>query len=198
MPYLLLATAWLFFGFVHSLTAANGFKRWAIKKMGSFSTYYRLVYNGLSVLTLLPAVLIYVAAPTNYVSQWQGSVLIGLLLIGAGVVLAGTALSGYDLREFVGVPGNESPKNQPNQFRQGGLLRYVRHPLYVGIIVALGGLFVYAPTWATALFCVLAISYIRTGIYFEERKLVAAFGAAYQDYQSRVPMLIPTIANRRA
>ena len=192
MPYVLLTAAWLFFGFVHSLTAATGFKSWATKKPGSFlAAHYRLVYNGLSVLTLLPAVLIYVSAPTDYVGQWQGSVLIGLLLIGAGILLVGIALSGYDLREFVGWPGGATQATQPNGFRQAGLLRYVRHPLYVGIIVALGGLFVYAPTWTTLLLALLAISYIRTGIYFEERKLVAEFGAAYRDYQKRVPMLIP-------
>lgn len=166
--------------------------------MGSFSPHYRLIYNGLSVLTLLPAVLVYSLAPTSYVGQWQGSVLIGLLLMSAGVLLVGIALSGYDLREFFGWPGGSVQQNQPNGFRQGGLLRYVRHPLYVGIIVALGGLFVYAPTWATLLFDTLAISYIRTGIYFEERKLVAEFGAAYQEYQKRVPMLIPAIASRLA
>ncbi len=191
MTYLLLATAWLFFGFVHSLTAATEFKRRATKQLGSFSTYYRLIYNGLSVLTLLPAVLIYVSVPTDYVGQWQGSVLIGLLLMGAGVVLASIALIGYDLREFVGISSGPVQQNQPNGFRQSGLLRYVRHPLYVGIIVALGGLFLYAPTWATLLFGALAISYIRTGIHFEERKLVADFGAAYREYQKRVPMLIP-------
>ncbi|MCY7360148.1 MAG: isoprenylcysteine carboxylmethyltransferase family protein [Rudanella sp.] len=198
MPYLLLAATWLFFGFTHSLTASTRFKAWATKQMGSFSAHNRLIYNGLSVLTLLPAVLVYTAAPTDYIGQWQGSVWLGVLLIGAGVLLVGIALSGYNLREFVGVTGGTSQENQPKKFRQGGLLRYVRHPLYVGIIVALGGLFVYAPIWATLLFNMLAISYIRTGIYFEERKLVAEYGAAYRDYQKRVPMLIPAIASRPA
>lgn len=198
MHYALLAAAWLFFGFVHSLTASIRFKAWAAKQLGSLGRYYRLIYNGVSVLTLLPAVLVYSSAPTDHVSQWQGSILIGAGLIGAGTLLAGIALIGYDLREFIGLPPGEPQKKQSDQFRQGGLLRYVRHPLYAGIIVALSGLFIYAPTWGTLLFDILAISYIRMGIYFEERKLVADFGTAYQEYQKRVPMLIPAIASRRA
>jgi protein-S-isoprenylcysteine O-methyltransferase Ste14 len=36
-----------------------------------------------------------------------------------------------------------------------------------------------------------ATIYILIGAYFEERKLSREFGAAYADYKSKTPMLIP-------
>ena len=69
------------------------------------------------------------------------------------------------------------------------LYRYVRHPLYLGLLVAV---------WATpfmtvghALFALGMTTYTLIGVRFEERDLVRHFGPAYRDYQSRVPMLLP-------
>jgi protein-S-isoprenylcysteine O-methyltransferase Ste14 len=36
-----------------------------------------------------------------------------------------------------------------------------------------------------------ATVYILVGAYFEERKLLREFGAAYAEYKSKTPMLIP-------
>jgi len=76
-------------------------------------------------------------------------------------------------------------------FREHGILRYVRHPLYLGMILALFGVLVYQPTWANLIFLLAASLYIRIGIYFEERKLIGEFGELYRHYRRRVPMLVP-------
>ncbi len=74
--------------------------------------------------------------------------------------------------------------------------RYVRHPLYVGCLIA----FWATPTMTGAhlLFAVLTSAYILTAIRWEENDLVIVHGSKYQDYQKRVPKLIPFLAPYRA
>jgi protein-S-isoprenylcysteine O-methyltransferase Ste14 len=80
------------------------------------------------------------------------------------------------------------PKSKP-EFKERGFYKKVRHPMMLSFLIAF---------WATphmtvshALFAGLWTAYILTGIYFEERDLVYAHGAAYRNYQMRVPKLLP-------
>ena len=76
-------------------------------------------------------------------------------------------------------------------FRQPFFYRAVRHPLYVGFILAF---------WATPamtaghlLFAAGMAFYILVAIRFEERDLMQMFGAQYGEYRVRVGMLIPRL-----
>jgi methanethiol S-methyltransferase len=81
------------------------------------------------------------------------------------------------------------------EFRTPLFYRYVRHPLYVGWLVA----FWATPTMTGAhlLFAMLTSAYIVAAIRWEERDLVIVHGSKYQDYQKRVPKLIPSLAPYR-
>jgi protein-S-isoprenylcysteine O-methyltransferase Ste14 len=47
------------------------------------------------------------------------------------------------------------------------------------------------------LFALANTAYILVALQFEERDLIAEFGATYQQYRQRVPMLVPRLFVRR-
>ena len=77
----------------------------------------------------------------------------------------------------------------PIPFRTPGPYRWVRHPLYVGWLLA----FWATPTMTVAhlVFAIATTGYILTAIQLEERDLVDAFGDEYRRYRDDVPMLVP-------
>jgi protein-S-isoprenylcysteine O-methyltransferase Ste14 len=82
-----------------------------------------------------------------------------------------------------------SPPGQ--EFTTPLFYRWVRHPLYVGFILA----FWAAPRMSLGhlLFAAVCTCYILVGIWFEERDLVAQFGARYLRYRESVGMLFPKL-----
>jgi protein-S-isoprenylcysteine O-methyltransferase Ste14 len=79
--------------------------------------------------------------------------------------------------------------DQPFLFVVRGSYRWVRHPLYLCVLVL-----IWASPEITAdrlLFNVLWTVWIVVGTILEETDLLADFGDVYRDYQRKVPMLIP-------
>jgi len=112
------------------------------------------------------------------------------LLALAGFVWSASALRSFDF--FGDVPIRARLKSRPERpavLVVRGPYRWVRHPLYLCVLVLI---------WARPdvaadrlLFSVLFSVWIVVGTVLEERDLTSDFGDAYRDYRRRVPMLIP-------
>lgn len=79
----------------------------------------------------------------------------------------------------------------PVRFTMPGPYKHVRHPLYVGWLLA----FWATPhmTLAHLVFALATTGYILVAIQLEERDLMAEHGSKYVDYRRSVPMLVPSL-----
>jgi methanethiol S-methyltransferase len=192
------------FGVHHSVMARPRVRAWMARRIGQLieRPFYILCSAGalMAVMALwqpIPVTLWRVTdAPARF-AVWA--------FYGFGWLLVVAALNAIDQWSFLGirqaVAALRGTASAPTPFMLPWLYRVVRHPMYLGLIIAF---------WATpdmtaghALYAAGMTLYILIGVRFEERGLVASFGAAYRDYQQRVPMLLPwprfiTPASRRS
>ena len=183
-------TILLLWGLVHSVLASHAFKAALTRALGQgFMRGYRFFYNVFALITFLPvlylvgvlpdAPLYSVPAPISYALMLGQGLAAIMLVVG---VLQTDTLSFVGLRQFF-------EEEKPSQLVTRGLYRLVRHPLYTA-----GLLFLWLSPQVTVNSFTLYIGatiYILIGAYFEERKLLREFGAAYAEYKSKTPMLIP-------
>jgi protein-S-isoprenylcysteine O-methyltransferase Ste14 len=178
----------LFFGLAHSVMARAPFKRvWTtiIPPAAERSTYVLVASAQL-------ALLCWQWRPIGALQLWTTTGTLALLLRALSAVGWGTALVSTHLIDHFELFGLRQAfgRSAPEPvFRTPLLYRWVRHPLYFGMLLA----FWSAPTMSAShgLFSALLSVYILIGVRHEERDLVRIFGDEYRRYQAAVPMLIP-------
>lgn len=180
------------FGLQHTIMARSGFKKALTKVIPPAmerSTYV--------LLTVLVLVLLYrYWIPMDGVvwsieSQPWAGLMMALYFLGVGLVLLSTFLiNHFDL--FGLLQGWMRFRNKPMpepKFHTPSLYKVVRHPLYLGLIMAF---------WATSymtvghlLFASIWTIYIFIALGYEERDLIAVFGDKYREYMAKTPAILP-------
>lgn len=180
----------------HSVMARFGFKRWLDRFLPAHlerSTYVLVSSLLLFVMwqwqPIGPEVWHFDMPVMHYVAY-------GVFAVGWIIILVATFLTDhfdlFGLRQvylhMIGQPYT------PPGFIHRFLYRTVRHPMMLGMFIAL---------WATPVMTlshfVLAIGlslYIAVGVRFEERDLLRDLGENYQRYHAQTPMFLPGIAKR--
>lgn len=185
------------FAVQHSVMARPAFKRmWTkiIPKEIERSTYVLFASAAL-------ALLCWQWRPiTQVVWSADGMTAMAITLVsfmGFGIVLLSTFLiSHFHLFGLTqGMTKLMGLKEKPAHFTTPMFYKWVRHPLYVGFIIAF---------WATPMmtvghliFAIATTAYIFIGIFLEERDLVAEFGERYLTYRRNVGMVVPKLGKPR-
>ena len=90
--------------------------------------------------------------------------------------------------------GTPAPVDPPKKLVAMGFYRYVRNPMYVGVLAVIIGHFLWFGYWYLLIYALVVFIAFNTFItYYEEPSLKRKFGAAYENYLKRVPRWIPRL-----
>lgn len=188
----LLAASWLGYFILHSWLASLAAKRWVAARWPAFMPAYRLVFNLIAAVLLLPILALTYSLPGAELWRWHG--LSAWLANGlSALAVAGVIYSskGYDMQEFLGIrqwQNNARSVEDQENFHLSEFHRYVRHPWYFCVLLLIWSRDMSA---ATLLSSVMLTLYFIIGSRLEETKLLAYHGEIYRRYMARVPGLIP-------
>ena len=191
-PLVWLAFYWLGYFVLHSVLACLPVKRAVAARWPAAMPAYRLMFNFVAVLLVIPPLLYVIRYPGPVLWQWEG--VAWWLAQGLAVAaVAGFALTlrDYDGSEFLGVRqwrSGERRIEDQERFTLSVLHRFVRHPWYSLALVLVWTRDMPAAWFVTS---VAVTVYFVLGSRLEETRLEQYYGEAYRRYRQRVPGLVP-------
>ena len=112
--------------------------------------------------------------------------LAGLLFCGPGLA---TCFAAH--KQFKKIGTTLYPFSLPERLVTDGLFNYTRNPMYLGLTIFLGGVWLLLGSISPGVFVVAFLLVAdRWYIAHEEQQLLAVFGARYTAYQARTPRWI--------
>jgi protein-S-isoprenylcysteine O-methyltransferase Ste14 len=128
--------------------------------------------------------------------QFRQGVQLLISIVGAGIYFAGLGLYLWGMRSlgenFNASSGFGVRLHQAHQLVTYGPYVFIRHPMYVGVILAFwGGLMLYR-TWTMLICAIIMLGLIVRGLK-EEKALAQVFGETWQNYARQVPPWFPHI-----
>lgn len=194
MKYLFAAVLWILWCTLHSALISITVTDFLKRALGDKYRFYRLFFNTVSLVTLIPVVYYSISIRQAPVFRWEGHlVIVKYLLLVTSISLFIAGERHYSMLQLLGIrqikTGRATPTlSEYDTFDTSGILGAVRHPWYTaGIIV------VWARDMSLSTFLVNIIisAYFVIGTILEEKKLLLEFGEKYREYQKNVSMFIP-------
>lgn len=189
---IVLALGWIAYFLLHSTLASLMVKRWVECSRPHWLPAYRLFFNAVAIILVLP--LLWLTYSIDAAPLWQWSGVLGWVANG----LALLAIAGfmwtilyYDSGEFIGtrqLRERETRVEDQEHLHLSPVHRYVRHPWYFFALVLMWTRDMNVPLLITVS---MASLYFLLGSRLEERKLLSSYGDAYARYREVVPGLVP-------
>jgi len=90
--------------------------------------------------------------------------------------------------------GTPAPIDPPKELVATGFYRYLRNPMYMGILAIILGHFLWFGYWNLLIYAIVVFVAFHTFVtFYEEPTLKRKFGASYEEYLQRVPRWIPRV-----
>jgi hypothetical protein len=188
----LLSFCWLGYFALHSALASLAIKRRVAAARPNLMPYYRLTFNILASMLILPILWLTYRDTGPTLWRWQGAA----AWLANGLALAAIfgfwlSLKSYDMQEFLGLRQLQHHVRRVEDlehFHLSPFHRFVRHPWYFFGLILIWTRDISVTTLLSSMFITL---YFVIGSRLEEKKLLVYHGDTYRRYMSRVPGLIP-------
>lgn len=193
---LIICLLWVCWCVVHSVLCDPFVTGYVQGRRPELFRYYRLFYNGLSLLTLLPLIVATHMLNGPAIFSWDGYVIIGRgVLLVAALSLFWAGARYYDLDEFMGTRQARSGEHRTlmsdgHDIFEGNVFAVTRHPWYLGTLLLIWSM-LHKYTLAEFFVGLILSIYLVIGSLLEERKILAVYGDRYRQYQQKVSMLLP-------